>query len=100
VPYPEDSHVSTVHVDDVARACQFALEQGLTGIYNLVDDNRDSRAEFYGKWLRRRGMPEPRWAPKGGVPTLITNDKIKAAGFAFEHPDADLEDPLRQAAGG
>ncbi len=87
VPYPADSAVSLVHVEDVARACGWALRHELQGIYNLVDDTPGSRSSFYDGLMDQLGVgPHPAWGPPGGLPQAFPNDKLKATGFTFRYP--------------
>lgn len=87
IPYPEDSAASLVHVDDVARACAWAIRHELQGIFNLVDDTPGSRGSFYNGLMDQLGVgPHPTWGPPGGLPQAFPNDKLKATGFTFRYP--------------
>jgi UDP-glucose 4-epimerase len=102
--------VQVVHVDDLASALALAATHDLPGAYNVAADGwldaAEAReligrpaapalpAEVLERWLRRTwdlGMGD---IPAGVVPYLahpwvIDNDRLRAAGWAPEHGNAD-----------
>ena len=76
---------------DITRGVHFAFDQGLEGIYNLVDDMQLSRRELSTVICDREGLPPVLWGhhePAGArmMNARVSNAKIKAAGFSFESP--------------
>ena len=57
VPLDGAAGVMVIHRDDVVRAADFALENNLDGIYNLVNDVSDSKQEFFGRLCERDNLP-------------------------------------------
>lgn len=91
VPLDGDAGVMIVHRDDVVRAADFAIQQDLSGIYNLVNDIVDSKSEFFGRICDREGFESITWAPFGKGVKNTSNAKIKAAGFTFADANATKE---------
>ena len=54
---------SFVHIDDVAAATVAALERGAPGIYNIVDDEPATVAEWLPALAAAVGAPKPRKVP-------------------------------------
>ena len=54
---------SFVHIDDVASATAAALERGAPGIYNVVDDEPATVAEWLPALAEAIGAPAPRHVP-------------------------------------
>jgi nucleoside-diphosphate-sugar epimerase len=55
---------SFVHIDDVAGATVAALERGAPGIYNIVDDEPATVAEWLPALAEAVGAPNPRRVPE------------------------------------
>ena len=55
---------SFVHLDDAATATALALEQGATGIYNIVDDDPAPVSEWLPDLARAIGAKPPRRVPR------------------------------------
>lgn len=91
VPLDGDAGVMIIHRDDVVRAADFALNKNLSGIFNLVNDVTDSKAEFFGKICQKEGFEKINWSPFGKGVKNVSNAKIKAAGFTFADADAARE---------
>jgi len=97
VPFDGASPATIVHRDDVVRALEFAIDHRLSGIYNLINDVAESKAEYFGAICREAGTEPVVWVGRGSGPRSLSNRKIKDAGFRFLDPDAsgDGRDLLR-----
>ena len=79
-----------IHLEDIVRGILFCLEYSLTGTYNLVNDDHPKRKKLYCDLCHLTNLPLPIWNPdicistKGGY--IVSNTKIKEAGFVFRHP--------------
>ncbi|MEG4147180.1 NAD-dependent epimerase/dehydratase family protein [Microcoleus sp. Pol12B5] len=79
-----------VHRDDVVGGLTFALENRLQGIYNLVGDVSLSSRELLDRIFETHNLPQVSW---DGSPSVrpynarVSNQKIKAAGYQFVHPE-------------
>ena len=76
---------------DIARGVQFATEQKLTGIYNLVDDMQLSRRELSTLICDQDGLPPVLWshsssASERSMNARVSNQKIKDTGFKLMSP--------------
>ena len=91
IPLDGEAGAMIVHRDDVVRAANFALENNLSGIYNLVNDVTDSKERFFGKICERERLEKITWSPYGKGVKNASNAKIKAAGFDFADADATRE---------
>ncbi|MBT77345.1 MAG: NAD-dependent epimerase/dehydratase family protein [Gammaproteobacteria bacterium] len=86
VPFDGDSPATIVHRDDVVGALTFALDNHLSGIYNLVNDISESKSSFMGKFVAEAGVEPINWVGHGTGPKSLSNQKIKDAGFQFLDP--------------
>jgi len=86
VPFDGDSPATIVHRDDVVRALAFALDNSLSGIYNLINDISESKASYMGKFVAEAGGEPINWAGHGTGPKSLSNQKIKDAGYVFLDP--------------
>jgi nucleoside-diphosphate-sugar epimerase len=91
IPLDGEAGVMIIHRDDVVRAADFALQNSLGGIYNLVNDVRDSKQEFFGKICERENLERITWLPFGKGVKNASNEKIKRAGFTFADAGASRE---------
>jgi len=79
-----------VHLDDIVGGLTFALENPLQGIYNLVSDVALSSGELLDRIFETNNLPKASW---DGSPSVrpynakVSNQKIKAAGYQFIHPE-------------
>ena len=76
---------------DIARGVQFASDQKLIGIYNLVDDMQLSRRELSTLICDQDGLPPVLWSYSSGenersMNARVSNQKIKDAGFKLMSP--------------
>lgn len=91
-PFPGtgDKYTNMIHQQDCVAAIDFVLEKGLTGVFNLADDDHPTRKELYDKVASQMHLPSPEWDPKRASQHLgnkrISNHKIKSVGFAFKIP--------------
>jgi nucleoside-diphosphate-sugar epimerase len=91
VPLDGEAGVMIIHRDDVVRAADFALQNNLSGIYNLVNHVSDSKQEFFGKICERENLEKITWSQFGKGVKNASNAKIKQAGFTFADADASRE---------
>ena len=79
-----------VHVEDVCGTILFALEHQLKGIYDVSDDDHPTRAEYYCALCDKLSLEMPTFDPSlqrtHGGNRIISNAKIKKAGYTFIHP--------------
>ena len=103
-------YISWLHVRDMNRMFQWAIEGDGTGVYNATGPNPVTNADFMralrGALHRRVGPPTPAWAVHVGAlfmgtePSLALGGRrcipkrLLEEGFAFEHPD--LTEALRE----
>lgn len=76
---------------DIARGVQFAFDNKLSGIYNLVDDMQLSRRELSTLICDQEGLPPVLWshtssATGRSMNARVSNRKIKDAGFRLMSP--------------
>jgi nucleoside-diphosphate-sugar epimerase len=80
-----------IHLDDIVRAIEFARQQQLQGIYNLVDDDRVTRRDLIDRVLLKHQLPPVTWdesQPSNRSSNVkVSNQKLKNAGYSFIHPD-------------
>ena len=91
IPLDGEAGAMIIHRDDVVRASDFALENNLSGIYNLVNDVTDSKSAFFGKICEQENLEPITWTPFGKGVKNASNAKIKAAGYKFADADASRE---------
>jgi nucleoside-diphosphate-sugar epimerase len=61
---PEDSGPGNrLHVDDLVEACVLAIEQPVTGVFNLGDGDHRSMGAFLERVAELAGLPAPRRLP-------------------------------------
>ncbi len=89
VPFDGASPATIIHRDDVVNALAFALEHRLAGVYNLVNDISDSKADFFGRMVAAAGGEPINWVGHGTGPKSLSNRKIKDAGYVFLDPLAE-----------
>ena len=89
VPFDGESPATIIHRDDVVGALAYAVDQGLSGIYNLVNDISESKAQFMGQFITEAGLEPINWVGHGTGPKTLSNQKIKDAGYAFLDPRAE-----------
>lgn len=88
---------SFVHVADAASATVAAVEGGPAGIYNVVDDEPASAAEFLPVLARAVGAKEPRRVPRwlgrlaAGEVAVLAMTEIRGASNAKAKRDLDWQ---------
>lgn len=94
LPGKGDTYTNMVHQADVAAAIDFAVEQRLEGIFNLVDDDHMTRKELYQTISHAFRLPPVEWDPS--LPSLHSSNKrasnhlLKKEGFTFSHPHREI----------
>jgi nucleoside-diphosphate-sugar epimerase len=88
VPFDGNAPAAIVHRDDVVLALRFAIDNELSGIYNLINDVAETKESYFGKIIEAAGKEPINWVGAGTGPKSLSNAKIKAAGFGFGDPDA------------
>ena len=86
VPFDGESPATIIHRDDVVLALEFAIDNHSSGIYNLVNDISESKANYLGAILEEAGAEPVTWLGNGTGPKTLSNQKIKDAGFEFLDP--------------
>lgn len=89
VPFDGASPATIIHRDDVVNALAFALEHRLAGVYNLVNDISESKADYFGRMVATAGGEPINWVGHGTGPKSLSNRKIKDAGYHFLDPLAE-----------
>lgn len=89
VPFDGESPATIVHRDDVVKALEFALDNRLSGVYNLVNDVSETKSSFMGAMVAEAGGEPINWVGDGTGPKTLSNQKIKDAGYAFLDPRAE-----------
>lgn len=79
--YPEDKLVHFLHVEDAARSVVHALQQHLTGIYNVHDGNPLRRSEIFARLGFATPILEKRF------PRILEKDKFFRSGFTPIYSD-------------
>ncbi len=85
-----DEPTNSIHVEDVVRAIIFGIENKLSGIYNLCNNDHPTRSELYCRVAKQLNIPPPTFDASlplhhGGHKTVI-NDKIILSGYRLFHP--------------
>ena len=92
-PFPGtgDSYTNLIHLTDIVEALDFALTNGLKGIYNLCNDFHILRRIFYHDICQKEQIPPIKWDPQlrslHGGNRRVSNQKIKDKGFIFTYPN-------------
>lgn len=74
-----------IHRDDIVRAVLFCMQKRCSGVYNLVNDSHPSRKELYEKLCAHQHLPLPIFGNEEEKGYRVSNAKIKAEGFTFQH---------------
>jgi nucleoside-diphosphate-sugar epimerase len=86
LPGTGENPTNVIHVDDIVKALDFAIEKNLKGIYNLCNDEHIPRKKLYTDICEKEGIPLPVWNPSRksvhGGSRIVSNRKIKNAGFS------------------
>jgi nucleoside-diphosphate-sugar epimerase len=88
LPGTGGNYTNIIHLYDIVRAIDFALQNQLSGIYNLCNDIHMLRQELYNAICESADIPKVIWDPAirsiHGGNKRVSNEKLKAAGFRFE----------------
>lgn len=79
-----DAAMSLVHVDDSARAFATAIDEGVTGLYHIVDEEPVTGADLFTDFADRLGAEEPSRIP-GWLARFFVG-KVNAKGFTSPFP--------------
>lgn len=90
-PGKGDYITNWVHLDDIVGAIEFARSHHLQGIYNVVDDARLSLRELLDRLFKTHNLQKVSWDESVSsvrpYNVRVSNQKIKAAGYQFIHPE-------------
>ncbi len=86
IPFDGNSPATIVHRDDVVNALTFAVDNHLAGVYNLINDISETKAEYQGGIVAKAGGEPINWVGNGTGPKSLSNQKIKDAGYVFLDP--------------
>ncbi|MEB3289223.1 MAG: NAD-dependent epimerase/dehydratase family protein, partial [Leptolyngbya sp.] len=79
-----------IHREDIVGAIDWARTHGLSGLYNLVQDEIPTVRELIDRVGRTYGLAPTHWDPNqpSARPynVRVSNQKLKAAGYGFQHP--------------
>ena len=83
-----DEPTNSIHLNDIVAAITFCLDNHVTGVYNLVNDDHPTRKVLYENLCRSIKIPPPLWnrdepSTKKNS-SIVSNKKIKEKGFIFK----------------
>ncbi|MBW4576522.1 MAG: SDR family oxidoreductase [Aphanothece sp. CMT-3BRIN-NPC111] len=85
-----ENFTNWIHLDDIVSAVTFALLNHWQGIYNLVNDVPLITRELLERLSERHHLPPVLWEPSDHevkpYNAIVSNHKIKAAGYSLIHP--------------
>ena len=94
LPGKGEEAANWVHLLDIIGAIDWAQEQQLSGIYNVVQDEMITRRELIGRVCDRLNLPPVNWDDNEnagrGRNVRLCNQKLKSTGYQFEHPTFDI----------
>jgi len=80
-----------IHLEDILGAIAHSCQNGLDGIYNLVDDAHLTRQDFLDRLLSVHDYPAVTWDANLPDPrpynVWVSNQKIKDTGYQFQYGD-------------
>ena len=91
IPFDGSSDAMIVHRDDVVRAIEMAINKNLNGLYNLFNEVKTSKAEFFAQVCDEQGLDHVEWLNLSPGPKNVSNQKIKDAGLMFLDPDSSQD---------
>ncbi len=90
LPGNGDFYTNMVHLQDVVLCFDHVLTHQLVGVYNLADDDHQTRKELYDLIAKKYKLAPIRWNPEIGIASKAnyraSNHKIKSAGYHFQYP--------------
>lgn len=79
-----------VHLDDIVGAIEFARQNQLEGIYNLVDNSNLMLRDLINSLCQKHDVPNVTWdvSQPNNRPynVRVSNQKLQQAGYQFIHP--------------
>ncbi len=91
IPFDGSSDAMIVHRDDVVRAIEMAINKNLNGLFNLFNEVKTTKAEFFAHVCDEQGLTHVEWLNLSPGPKNVSNQKIKDAGLMFLDPDASQD---------
>lgn len=83
-------HGNWVHLDDIVGAVDWACQQRLAGVYNLVQDEILTVRELIGEVCDRQNLASVQWdesqPSRRAYNIRVSNAKLKSTGYQFVHP--------------
>lgn len=93
-PGKGDQATNWVHLSDIVGAIDWARQQQLTGIYNVVQDEIPTVRELIGRVCDRHHLAPVQWdetqPSTRSYNVRISNAKLKSTGYLFVHPTFGL----------
>lgn len=93
-PGKGEEYTNWVHIEDIARAIDFARTERLQGIYNLNSDEFLTVKEFLDRLFTAHNLPPVTWdstQPSTRAANIkLSNQKLKQAGFELVHPQIEF----------
>lgn len=74
-----------IHLTDIILGISHSLNNGLQGIYNLVNDSHPTKESLYNALCQETNLPPPIWKGTDQSSYKVCNAKIKKTGFLFQH---------------
>lgn len=88
-------YTNWVHIEDIARAIDFARVKQLQGIYHLNSDGFLTIKEFFQRLFEAYNLPPVTWDSSQTSTRAhnmkLSNQKIKDAGFKLAHPQIEFK---------
>jgi nucleoside-diphosphate-sugar epimerase len=79
-----------IHLDDIVGAIEFARQQHLSGIYNVVDGLHLTYRELLDRVMDKHQLPRVSWdalqPSQRSYNAKVSDRKLKNAGYSFIHP--------------
>lgn len=79
-----------IHLDDIVGAIAFAQRQRLDGLFNLVQDQPPTIRQIIDWVCQTHGLAPVTWDPSQpssrSANARVSNQKLKQAGYEFQHP--------------
>ena len=91
VPFDGQSDAMIIHRDDVIKAIELAINKKLNGLYNLFNEVKITKSEFFASVCDREKLDHVEWLNLSPGPKNVSNQKVKEAGLDFLDPDATLD---------
>lgn len=90
IPGNGDYYINLVHQSDVVGIVSYILDHQLFGVFNVVDDDHQTRKEASEILCKKLKLPKPKFNPKladfADNNKRVSNHKIKEKGYIFKHP--------------